>query len=97
INFTLAYSAADNTTIGALMLTSLICPSEVKAIPKPSGTSQYGIANYNWNVFGGLDSTLMSRGAFGANRSRTLAEFTDGLSNTVMASEIKTYQGVLTR
>ena len=50
INFTFAYSAAVNTTIGQLMLTSLICPSEVRAEPKPSGTSRYGVANYNWNV-----------------------------------------------
>jgi hypothetical protein len=60
------------------------------------------VANYNWNVgdwyvFGGLGATAPSRGAFGANRSRRLAEFTDGLSNTVWSSEVKTYQPVLTK
>ncbi len=49
----------------------------------------------DWYVFGGIGSSP-NRGAFGPNRSRTLAEFVDELSNTVMASEVKTYQGVLT-
>jgi prepilin-type N-terminal cleavage/methylation domain-containing protein/prepilin-type processing-associated H-X9-DG protein len=102
INFTLNYSAADNTTIGQLTLGSLICPSEVRPEPKVSGTNRYGVANYNWNVgdwyvFGGIGSTARGRGVFGANRSRTLAEFLDGVSNTVVASEVKTYQNVLTK
>jgi prepilin-type N-terminal cleavage/methylation domain-containing protein/prepilin-type processing-associated H-X9-DG protein len=102
INFTLNYSSPDNTTIGQLTLASLLCPSEIHPEPKTSATSKYGVANYNWNVgdwyvFGGLDSAVKGRGAFGANRSRTLAEFVDGLSNTVMTSEIKTYQSVLTK
>ena len=59
------------------------------------------MANYNWNmgdwyVWGGLGDSAGNRGAFGVNRSRSFAEFTDGLSNTVMASEVKTYQAVLT-
>jgi prepilin-type processing-associated H-X9-DG protein len=101
-NFTLNYSAPDNTTVTQLMLTSFICPSEIKAEPKITTTARFGVANYNWNVgdwyvFGGVGATAQGRGAFGANRSRRLAEFTDGLSNTVMASEVKTYQSVLTK
>jgi prepilin-type N-terminal cleavage/methylation domain-containing protein/prepilin-type processing-associated H-X9-DG protein len=99
INFTLAYSVADNTTVPRLTIAGYLCPSEVRSDPRVSATSQFGVVNYNfnvgdWYVFGGLGSTA-SRGAFGANRSRRLAEFTDGLSNTVTASEVKTYQGVL--
>jgi prepilin-type N-terminal cleavage/methylation domain-containing protein/prepilin-type processing-associated H-X9-DG protein len=102
INFTLAYSAAENTTIPQLTVSSYLCPSEIRPEPKTSATSRFGVASYNWNVgdwyvFGGLDATARGRGPFGANRSRTLAEFTDGLSNTVMTSEIKTYQNVLTK
>jgi len=100
VNFTLNYSAPDNTTVSQLTVSSFLCPSEVRTDPKPSAASRYGVANYNWNVgdwyvFGGLNSPSGNRGAFGANRSRRLAEFTDGLSNTVTASEVKTYQGVL--
>ena len=103
INFTLNYSAAQNTTVSRLTLAGFLCPSEVRPEPKTSttSTSVYGVANYNWNVgdwyvFGGLDVNRPSRGVFGPNRSRRLAEFTDGLSNTVLASEVKTYQSVLT-
>ncbi len=101
INFTFAYSIPDNTTVARMSLSSFLCPSEVRPEPRTSGTMQYGVANYNWNmgdwyVWGGLSGGAGNRGAFGVNRSRRLAEFTDGLSHTVMASEVKTYQAVLT-
>ncbi len=53
-----------------------------------TGGGQYEIANYgffegDWFVWGGLGSTVKSRGTFGVNQSRTFAEFTDGLSNTL--------------
>jgi len=101
VNFTLNYSSPDNTTVSRLTVSTFICPSEVRPDPKASATSQYGVANYNWNVgdwyvFGGLGVSSENRGAFGVNRSRRLAEFVDGLSNTVVASEVKTYQAVLT-
>jgi prepilin-type N-terminal cleavage/methylation domain-containing protein/prepilin-type processing-associated H-X9-DG protein len=100
VNFTYAYSTPDNTTVSQMVIQAFVCPSERRPEPKPSGTSRYGIANYNWNVgdwyvFGGLGSA-QGRGAFGVNRSRRLAEFSDGLSNTVWASEVKAYQSVLT-
>ncbi len=102
VNFTLNYSAADNTTVSQMIINSYICPSEIRPEPKATATSRYGVASYNWNVgdwfvFGGVGSTMKTRGAFGANMSRTLAEFRDGLSNTVLTSEIKTYQSVLTK
>jgi prepilin-type N-terminal cleavage/methylation domain-containing protein/prepilin-type processing-associated H-X9-DG protein len=101
-NFTLNYSAVENTTVSQLVLNSLLCPSEIRPEPKITATSRFGVANYNWNVgdwyvFGGVGATAQGRGAFGANRSRSLAEFTDGLSNTVLSAEIKTYQGVLSK
>jgi prepilin-type processing-associated H-X9-DG protein len=40
-----------------------------------------------WGGFGGVDN----RSAFVVNRSRRLADFNDGLSNTMVASEGKTY------
>ena len=100
INFTFSYSIPDNTTVARISLSSFLCPSEVRPEPRTSGTTQYGVANYSWNVgdwyvWGGLVGGAGGRGAFGVNRSRRLAEFTDGLSHTVMASEVKTYQAVL--
>lgn len=102
-NFSLAYSNPANTTIGQLTINGFICPSEVQPQPKPSGASQYGVSNYNWNmgdwyVWGGLNAgSAGNRGAFGVNRSRRLAEFIDGLSNTLLSAEVKTYQAVLTK
>jgi prepilin-type N-terminal cleavage/methylation domain-containing protein/prepilin-type processing-associated H-X9-DG protein len=101
INFTFSYSIPDNTTVARLSLSSFLCPSEIRPEPKTTATSQFGVANYNWNmgdwyVWGGLGAGTGNRGVFGANRSRRWAEFTDGLSNTVVASEVKTYQAVLT-
>jgi prepilin-type processing-associated H-X9-DG protein len=82
-----------------MTIATYICPSEVRPDPKITATGQFGVVNYSfnmgdWYVFGGLGSAG-NRGAFGVNRGRRLAEFADGLSNTVMASEVKTYQGVL--
>jgi prepilin-type N-terminal cleavage/methylation domain-containing protein/prepilin-type processing-associated H-X9-DG protein len=100
INFTNSYSDPGNTTVSHLSLSAFLCPSEVHSAPKttPSG-GQMGVVNYNWNmgdwyVWGGMNFPG-NRGAFGVNRSRRLAEFTDGLSNTVVGSEVKTYQAVL--
>ena len=101
INFSLSYKDADNLTIPQLSFSMFLCPSEVRTEPKLEDSVRYGVANYNWSmgdwyVWGGLGVGVGNRGAFGANRSRRLAEFTDGLSNTVVASEVKTYQGVMT-
>jgi len=98
-NFTLSYKMPDNTTVSAIAFGAFICPSEVRPEPKVSPGKNYAVANYNanmgdWYVFGGLGAPG-NRGAFGANRSRRLADFTDGLSNTVVFSEVRTYQGVL--
>ena len=100
INFTMSYSVADNSTVPAMTIAGFLCPSEINPQPKPTSTAQYGVLNYNinmgdWYVFGGVGSA-MNRGAFGPNRSRRLADFTDGLSNTLISSEVKTYQAYLT-
>jgi prepilin-type N-terminal cleavage/methylation domain-containing protein/prepilin-type processing-associated H-X9-DG protein len=100
INFTLSYSAAENTTVPPMTIATLICPSEVQPQPKTTATGQYGVTNYNWNmgdwyVWGGLGAAGCNRGVFAVNRSRRLAELTDGLSNTVTTAEVKSYQGVL--
>jgi prepilin-type processing-associated H-X9-DG protein len=59
-------------------------------------TTTYGISNYGWcdgiwYVYGGFGGSP-NPSAFCANISRLFAAFTDGLSNTVLASEVKTYQ-----
>ena len=101
INFSLKSSAPDNTTAASTTLALLICPSEVETTPFTSTsattglTTTYGVSNYGWNVgdwytFGGVGGPN-NRGAFQANASRRLAAFTDGLSQSLLAAEGKTY------
>jgi prepilin-type N-terminal cleavage/methylation domain-containing protein/prepilin-type processing-associated H-X9-DG protein len=100
INFTNPYSNPGNTTVSQLTIAVFICPSEIRPEPKQTSSGgRYGVCNYNWNmgdwaVWGGFGGWA-NRGAFGVNRARRLAEFTDGLSQTVLAAEVRSYQAVL--
>ncbi len=85
-----------NSTVIMLTVNSFICPSEIKPIPSThdygvSGVTNYGFCGGDWFVWGGFNGPY-NRQAFGPLRSRKLAEFTDGLSNTLLAAEIKAYQ-----
>ncbi|WZP00115.1 DUF1559 domain-containing protein [Isosphaeraceae bacterium EP7] len=99
INFTLRYSVADNSTIGAVVVAGFLCPSEIKPEPRmnaTTGVKQYGVTSYawargDWYSWGGFTGTA-NRSAFDVNLARKFAEFTDGLSNTMLAAEVKTYQ-----
>jgi prepilin-type N-terminal cleavage/methylation domain-containing protein/prepilin-type processing-associated H-X9-DG protein len=58
---------------------------------------QFGVVSYgwcvgDWYVWGGFGTAVGNRAALGPNRSRRLGEFTDGLSQTLLAGEVKTYQ-----
>ena len=102
INYTNKVSDASNATAIASQIKGFLCPSEVnpQAYVNTSATtgvtSTYGVSNYGWNVgtwysFGGFASQTPTAGAIGSNLSRTFASFNDGLSNTILASEVKTY------
>jgi prepilin-type N-terminal cleavage/methylation domain-containing protein/prepilin-type processing-associated H-X9-DG protein len=101
VNFTLRTSLPANATVVSTTLSVLICPSEVNSQPLISSTSTTGVSNYgwcagDWYVYGGmaLNGAPPSRSAFTVNLSRSLAAFTDGLSQTVVAAEGKTYTPV---
>jgi prepilin-type N-terminal cleavage/methylation domain-containing protein/prepilin-type processing-associated H-X9-DG protein len=73
-----------------------ICPSEVQQQVSThdyglSGVNSYGVNQGDWFVWGGFNGP-QNRNAFGMNRSRRIAEFSDGLSQTLLAAEVKTYQ-----
>jgi len=99
INFNLTYSAAPNTTVSTTPLSALFCPSDPGAhIDDGSmggtfyATTSYGTCNGDWYVYsinwGSTNSVgPKSRSLFGPNHTRTIAEVTDGLSNSLMASE----------
>ena len=95
INFTLKYTTADNYTVAATTVSSFICPSETDSTPTPASTnfntpkavSNYGLNMGDWFVFN--PAGPITRGVFSPNISRRFANFTDGTSNTVLASEVK--------
>jgi prepilin-type N-terminal cleavage/methylation domain-containing protein/prepilin-type processing-associated H-X9-DG protein len=102
INYNNKVSDVSNATAVASQIKTFLCPSEVNQQPYVATsastglTSTYGVSNYGWNVgtwyiFGGYASQAPTAGAIGSNLSRTFASFTDGLSNTLLASEVKTY------
>jgi prepilin-type N-terminal cleavage/methylation domain-containing protein/prepilin-type processing-associated H-X9-DG protein len=102
INYTNKVSDVSNATAIGVQIKTLICPSEVypQAYVATSATtglvSTYGISDYGWNVgtwysFGGFASRVPTAGAIGSNMSRKFAEITDGLSNSLLASEVKAY------
>ncbi len=96
INFTNKTSNASNVTVVSSTLSILLCPSEPNQQPYTSGPSTYGVSNYgwcagDWYVYGGMGNpgAPLTRSAFTVNLSCRLAAFTDGLSQTAVASEGK--------
>jgi prepilin-type N-terminal cleavage/methylation domain-containing protein/prepilin-type processing-associated H-X9-DG protein len=98
INFSLTWDAPPNTTAASLTLSTILCPSDpdiragVTSKGLPEGRMSYGNVEGDWYVF--WTAGPVNRSAFGPNISKTLADFTDGLSNTMAFSEaqIEHYQ-----
>ncbi|WP_165234910.1 DUF1559 domain-containing protein [Aquisphaera insulae] len=101
MNLSLRYSVADNLTVSRLTIAMFLCPSEVKPDPRTDATTGevvHGVNNYGWNrgdwlVWGGLNTS--NRAPFDINLARRFSAITDGLSNTLLASEVRTYQSNL--
>jgi len=102
INYTNKTTDPSNVTAVSTQLKVFICPSEInpQADTNTSSTgvtTTYGVSNYGWcegtwYTFGGFaGGSIPTPSAFGSNLSRRFASFTDGLSNTLLGSEVKTY------
>jgi prepilin-type processing-associated H-X9-DG protein len=95
INFTLPYSRADNYTVAAASISSFLCPSEKDPTPTPAsgffntpkGVTSYGLNMGDWFVYSSAGQ--VTRGVFAPNVCPRFSNFTDGTSNTVLASETK--------
>ncbi len=104
LNYTNKTSDPSNATAVSTQLKVFLCPSEVNpqafASTSAAGvTTTYGVSNYGWcggtwYVFGGIAGGGPSPSAIGTNMSRRFASFTDGLSNTLLGAEVKTYTPV---
>jgi len=89
---------ADGTPIQALRMPAYVCPSELNDTVKlnADGTlnayfASYGVNLGPWLVFH-PQSPSAPQGAFFVNSRLRPADFTDGLSNTLMAAEIKAWR-----
>jgi prepilin-type N-terminal cleavage/methylation domain-containing protein/prepilin-type processing-associated H-X9-DG protein len=102
INYNNKTSDPSNATAVSTQLKVFLCPSEpnqqasMTTNSTTGVTSTYGVSNYGWcegtwYTFGGYGG-VPNQSAFCTNISRTFASFTDGLSNTMLGSEVKTYQ-----
>ena len=96
MNFSLKYSDATNTTVSYLQIKYLLCPSEPNTTPVRSDASPSAsrITAGRWAT--GTSSAAAVRSPTGApsasTSAATLAAFTDGLSNTLLAAEVKANQ-----
>ena len=104
INFQTHYETPENMTVTSTAIAVFICPSETRPESKveieDGETLKFGVSNYgfcvgDWYIWGGFNSNQTNRSAFAPNVSRRLAEFSDGTSQTLLASEVKTYQPAL--
>jgi prepilin-type N-terminal cleavage/methylation domain-containing protein/prepilin-type processing-associated H-X9-DG protein len=104
MNFTVKDSQPQNTTICGLTIKIFTCPSDPNSQAFNDGGTVFGAPNYgynagDWYVFSWPNATnpasgagSPSRGAFSVNQARTIAQFTDGTSNTILFSEIRSFQ-----
>jgi prepilin-type processing-associated H-X9-DG protein len=101
INYTNKTTDPSNATAASMQLSAFLCPSEpdVQAFTTTSSTgvtTSYGVSNYGWSLgtwytFGGFAGGGPGPGAISSNYSRRFASITDGLSNTLLGAEVKTY------
>ena len=100
INFNLTYSAPANLTVSNTPLSFLYCPSDPGSHIDDAtlgntlvATTSYGTCDGDWYVYSINWATSppslgpQNRTLFGPNYSRRISDVTDGLSNTLMASE----------
>jgi prepilin-type N-terminal cleavage/methylation domain-containing protein len=88
MNFDYKNSDVQNTTVSMIVISTYLCPSDPSPAVNPSnGYAQgsYGNVVGDWYVWEELGQ--INRVAFSPNVSKRLAQFTDGLSNTLIFSE----------
>jgi prepilin-type N-terminal cleavage/methylation domain-containing protein len=88
----------DGTPVMAVRVAPLVCPSEINDVVKlnTDGTkngyfTSYGVNQGTWMVFD-ASSKQVNPGAFYVNSQLRPRNFTDGLSKTLMAAEVKSWQ-----
>jgi prepilin-type processing-associated H-X9-DG protein len=95
-NFSIWKEDPPNSTTIRITVNAFVCPSDPRTRPflhdyGYTGVNSYGVCQGAWFVWGGFGGPY-NRAAFSTNQARRLAEFTDGLSNTIYAAEVKAAQ-----
>jgi prepilin-type N-terminal cleavage/methylation domain-containing protein/prepilin-type processing-associated H-X9-DG protein len=96
-NLSLANEAPQNDTAMRFGVATYFCPSDGRNQEifvddgQPRNNTNYAFNRGDWYVWGGLVSPLKPRSPFRANACVRIAGVTDGLSNTIFASEVKTH------
>ena len=96
MNYSLPYSNAINTTISALSLGNLLCPSKNQQQVNTTFFGKAGVHSYSycygvWYCWGGFNSPE-NGSAFYPNVARKPRDFVDGLTKTLFSAETRTYQ-----
>jgi len=97
-NFSLNKEDPTNANAIVQNISLFVCPSEIKTNVSQhpyglSAVSSYGWCTGDWFIWGGYNGPP-NRTTFGPDRSYRLSAVTDGLTQTIFASEVKTYQPV---
>jgi len=100
MNLDTSYGDTFNTVATGRVIDGFLCPSEVRREPLVHATFgtiggvNYGFCMGDWYVWGGVNAPggALTRSVIGVNISRHWADVTDGLSNTLLMSEVKNYQ-----
>lgn len=99
MNISASYGDVVNKEAVGRVIDGFLCPSEVRRGPFAHktfgniGGVNYGFCMGDWYVWNGLTGICPpTRSAFGVNLSHRWADFSDGLSNTLLISEVKNYQ-----
>lgn len=95
-NYTDIANAPQHANVTAMKISTYICPSEIKAVPRKTATVVHFPINYagnfgTWFVFDATSGSV-GDGAFVVNQRMAERDFLDGLSNTVGFSEVKAFQ-----
>ncbi|MDG3003859.1 DUF1559 domain-containing protein [Paludisphaera mucosa] len=105
VNFGLTFENASNATVAGTYVEVFNCPTETN-YPTQDGladfptlptaaASNYAVCSGDWYVWGGFGAGT-NRSAFTPNRIPRTAEFSDGLSGTILMSEVRTRQYQIT-
>jgi prepilin-type N-terminal cleavage/methylation domain-containing protein/prepilin-type processing-associated H-X9-DG protein len=102
LNFSFSHLQAPNSTVVGMQVSIFLCPSDINrdkrtTFPPFTGlnatacVTSYGFCQGDWFMWNGFNPPD-NRSAFQPNRSLRIADFTDGTSGTLLATDVKVYQ-----